>query len=96
MGTPGTPLHSLGSAHAFSVQSMLVSGWLAGASACLCCPCAYAWGGQQGPPPHVALALSMQGPQSLHFVRVSQPCGFVCVCSLVLWPVCLCACVAVL
>lgn len=47
-----------------------VAAWLA-AGICLsvCCPCAYAWGGRRAPP-HVALALSMQEPQSPHFVRV--------------------------
>lgn len=57
---------------------VLVAGWLVAGDICLsvCCSCAYAWGGHQGPPPHVILALSMQGPQCLHFVCV--PCGFVC------------------
>ena len=45
-------------------------GWL-GATACLCAVhVPMPGGGQQGPPPHVALALSMQEPQSPHFVRV--------------------------
>lgn len=79
--------------------SLWQAGWLAG-DICLSvyCSCAYAWGGHQGPPPHVILALSMQGPQCLHFVCVpsSVLLSVVYVCSLVLWPVCSCACVAVL
>lgn len=79
--------------------SLWQAGWLAG-DICLslCCSCAYAWGGHQGPPPFVILALSMQGPQSLHFVCVPPTLWFclLCVCSLVLWPVCPSACVPVL
>lgn len=90
------------------MQSICLCGRLAGLGICLsvCCWCAYAWGRSAGAPPHMALALSMQEPQSSHFVRVFWPCGSVCVCLcvrsctcvcfLVLWPVCLCAYVTAL
>lgn len=52
--------------------SLWQAGWLAG-DICLsvCCLCVPVPGEViRGPPPHVTLALSMQRPQSLHFVCV--------------------------
>lgn len=70
-----------------------VAAWLAG-GICLsvCCPCAYAWGRSAGAP-------SPRGPRSV-YAGAPKPalCPHVlalwfcvCVCFLVLWPVCLCA-----
>lgn len=64
--------------------SLWQAGWLAG-DICLsvCCSCAYAWGGQQGPPPHMILAL----------VYAGAPKPALCLCALVLWFCVLCICV---
>lgn len=74
-----------GATSTLSMQLICLCGRLAGWGICLsvCCWCAYAWGRSAGAPPPVALALSMQEPQDLHFARVLWPCGFVCVCMCV-------------
>lgn len=70
-----------------------VAAWLAwGICLSVCCRCAYAWGRSAGAPPHMALALSMQEPQSSHFVGVFWPCGFLCVCTCVCVYVCVSWC----
>lgn len=72
------------------------AGWLGLLPVCVLSVCLCLGEVSRGPLP-TWLSLSMQGPQSLHFVPVSAcDCVSVCVCFLVLWPVCVCACVAVL
>jgi len=101
------PPCGLGSTSVLSMQFICLCGRLAvwlGASACLCAVgVPVPGGGQQGPPPHMALALSMQEPQSPHFVCSSpvvlSQCACVCVCvflgAVARVSLCLCGCAMV-